>query len=195
MAQINLLKQSSTAPNLWVIVPKILVRLLLVVLVGILGYYGWLYFASKSVDKTILNTQNQIRADQQAALSVPGRDEVLTRQAQIKAFDDLVSQHVYWSQLFPRLAKSTFNKATYLSLKVGGADGVVTLNVNVNSLEDLDRYLQVFDLPEVSKYFNNVRVGAYHKIQGKGMTSYGFEVNMNYNSSIIQYIDPKSVKK
>ena len=189
MAQINLLKQSSTASNTWDNLPKILARLLIFVLIILVGYYAWLVIDTQSIASKTTSTQAEINLDKQKALSTAGRGEVLTRQLQLKDFQDLLAQHLYWSQLMPVIADATLKKATYSSLKVDG-EGLLTLAVNVPTLEDLDKYLQVFDLPQVNKYFSNVRISSYRKVQGPNSTGIAFEVNMNYNKSVIKYNAP-----
>jgi hypothetical protein len=189
VAQINLLKQSSTASNTWDNLPKILARLLIFVLIILVGYYAWLVIDTQSIASKTTSTQAEINLDKQKALSTAGRGEVLTRQLQLKDFQDLLAQHLYWSQLMPVIADATLKKATYSSLKVDG-EGLLTLAVNVPTLEDLDKYLQVFDLPQVNKYFSNVRISSYRKVQGPNSTGIAFEVNMNYNKSVIKYNAP-----
>jgi hypothetical protein len=186
VAQINLLKQSAPSNNLWEIIPKILTRVFAVVLIGLILYYAWLFFRSKSLDNQIAATKVQINTDRQSALNSPQRDELLVRQTQLKDLSGLISSHVYFSQLLPVLAQDTLKTASYSSLKAD-ASGNLTLAVTVPTLEDLDKYLQVFDLPEVNKNFSNVRIGGYTKVNIAGSTAISFQVNMQYNPSIIGY--------
>lgn len=186
MAQINLLKQPTQASDLWEKLPKFLVRGLAVILVFLVGYYGWLYFQSKKIDGEIIDLQSKINTDAQAAFNAPRRAELLTRQLQLKDLNSLIAAHVYFSKLMPKLAKATLSDASYSSLKVG-QDGLLVLSVHVSSLENLDRYLQVFDLPDVNKYFSDVRISSYHKVQGKDSTGISFQITMKYNGGIISY--------
>ncbi len=191
MAQINLLKQNTTGGDIGKNVPKILVWVLLIVLVLLLGFYGWLFFSSKSIDSKIAAAQIQINNDNQAALAPKGRDELLTRQQQLQSLSALIASHVYWSQLFKPLAAATLKNASYSSLTVGtGKD--LTLNVTVPTLEDMDKYMQIFNLPEFNQNFSNVRIGGFSKVQGKNSTSIGFQVKMQYDPKIIQYQPPSN---
>ena len=124
------------------------------------------------------------KEEKQKALDMSGRKELLVRQQQLKSFNDLVASHLYWSQLLPHIAQATYNKATYSNLKVA-TNGDLSLSVNVPDLSDMDRYLQVFDLPQVNKYFKQVRIGTYHKVQGKNSTTISFEVMMQFDQGII----------
>lgn len=186
MAQINLLKQPDSDSNLWSTIPKIFARVLAVVLLLLIGYYGWLYLDSNKVDREIVRLKAKINADRETAFSAPRRDELLTRQLQLKDVADLIASHVYFSQLMPKLANVTLKKASYSSLRVG-VEGQLILSVNVPSLEELDKYLQVFNVPEINQYFSDIRISSYHKVQDKISTSISFQVTMKYNPGIIVY--------
>ncbi len=187
MAQINLLKQQAgPSRNIWEIASKILVRITAVILLALITYYGWLYFRSKSIDKQIVKLQVQIENDQKKAFEAPERAELLTRQQQLKSLDGLIAQHIYWSQLMPKLAGSTLKKATYSNLRIT-SDGKLNLSVTVPTISDLDKYLQVFDLPEINKYFSNVRIGSFQNVQSKDSTSVRFDVMMDYNPQITKF--------
>ncbi len=187
MAQINLLKQAAPERNLWTILPKVFAKILLAVLVVLLAYYGWLILESNKVAKNIVSVENQIVEQKKTGLNMPKRDEVLIRQQQMQGITDVVNSHVYWSKLLPALAKVTLKKASYSNIKVG-TDGVLTMGVNVPTVADLDKYLQVFDLPAFNENFSDVRVGGYYKEQGKdNSSSIKFDVIMKYNPAIIQY--------
>ncbi len=186
MAQINLLKQSSVVDNSWELIPKLLARLFSVVLIVLVVYYVWLYFRYNSIVKKIVNTKTQIELTRAASMQVAGRNELLVRQQQIAALKDLLDGHIYWSQIMPKIAGVTLKKATYSNLKVSD-DGILRLVVNVPDLENLDKYLQVFNLPEVNKNFSGVNISGYHKVQSKDANSVSFEVSMKFNSAMIQY--------
>ena len=193
MAQINLLKQTSNTGNFWSSGPKIFVRLFLLVLLALVGYYVWLYIDLSSTGNQITSEQNKINADQQAALSIPNRDELFTRQQQVKDLESLIGGHVYWSQFFPELAKVTLKNASYSNMSVSTA-GDLTLSATVPTLEDLDKYMQVFDQPEFNKNFYDVRIAGFTKIQSKTSTAVQFSVRMKYNGGIIQYQNPTKTK-
>jgi hypothetical protein len=191
MAQINLLKQSSTGGDLEKNVPKFLIWVFLVVLVLLLSYYGWLFFESKSIDNKIAAAQTQIQSDSQTALADKGRGELLTRQQQLQSLSGLIAAHIYWSQLFKPLADATLKNASYSSLTVG-TDNDLTLSVTVPTLQDMDKFMQVFNLPEFDQNFSDIRIGGFTKSQDKNSTSIKFEVKMQYNPKIIQYQSPSN---
>lgn len=189
MAQINLLKQSSTGGGLNKDISKILIWVFLVILALLLAYYGWLFFESKNIDNKIGAAQIQINNDNQAALAAKGRGELLTRQQQLRSLSGLIASHIYWSQLFKPLAAATLKNASYNSLTVSSGNNL-TLSVTVPTLEDVDKYMQVFDLPQFYQNFSDVNIGGFSKFQDKNSTSIKFEVKMQYNPKIIQYQPP-----
>lgn len=194
MAQINLLKQSASAGHAWETGPKIFVRIFVALLIALVAYYAWLFFSIKNAAAQIVTLQNQISADKQTALSTPDRDQLLTRQLQIKDLQGIIAGHLYWSQLFKPLADVTLKTASYSSLRVG-TDGGLTMNVTVPTLTDLDKYMQVFDLPQFNKNFSEVHISGFNKIQGKNSTAIQFSVKMKYEQALIKYQDPNQVSK
>lgn len=186
MAQINLLKQKSTGSSLVEVLPTYLVWLFSVVLAGVLAYYGWLFYKMHSVSADISKTQDSITQTRNAIGQLKNTEELIARQQQLKALETLMDSHVYWSQLLPEIAKVTLKTASYSDLKMS-SDGTVSLAVSVPTFEDFDKFLQVFDLPEVYANFNNVRVSSFNKIEGDNSTSIKFDVNMNFNQALLKY--------
>lgn len=194
MAQINLLKQNTDGGVFKQFSPKILVQVLAGVLIILLGYYGFLFFQSKSTDNKIGETQRQIENYRQDALNVPNKEELFVRQQQIKSLKELIGGHLYWSQIFKPLAEVTLKNAKYSSIKVTSANSI-NLNVKVPSLADLDKYTQVFNLPEINKNFSNIRIGSYSKSQNATSTSIQFSVQMDYNPQLLIYQSPAFLGK
>ncbi len=186
MAQINLLKQKTVSENLWETLPGIFLKLLLVVALGVLAYYAWLYIKINKVNAEITTIKEQNAKNLSTAFSLGQRDEVLSRQAQLKEFSSLVDKHVYWSHLLPEVAKVTLKTASYSSLR-GVADGSMTLSVAVPSLNDLDKYLQVFDQPQFNKNFSDVKMGGFHKLVEEGTAMVKFDVQLKYNPNLLLY--------
>ncbi len=187
MAQINLLKQSVPEKNLWTILPNIFAKVLLVLLVLLAAYYGWKVLESKNIAKSIRALELKISEEKREGLTLPKRDEVLVRQQQLQALNQVVENHLYWTQIFPELARVTFNKAHYSSIKIG-ADGILNMTGTVPTINDLDKFLQVFDLPAFNKHFSDIRIGGYNKIQGQDNNStVDFDVMMKFNPELIKY--------
>lgn len=187
MPQINLLKQTGGGNKYQFLTPKILVWVFFVALILLAGYYGFIVYQGQQYQKDIADEQSKISAVVEEANKVSNRSELLIRQQQLQSLTGLIQNHVFWSQIFSALAHVTLNSANYTSLLVNSADKSLSLNATVPSLEDLDKYLQVFDQPAVAKNFNNVRIGGFTKIQSKNSTLIQFQVKMDFNPSIIQY--------
>lgn len=191
MSQINLLKQTGQGSGLKQFNPKILVQILIVVAILIGGYYGYLFFALKNTDSKIAKIQIEIAELNKQAISVKDREELFTRQQQIKSLEGLVGGHQYWSQFFPALAKATLKSANYTTLKAG-PDNTVTLTVRVPTLEDMDKYMQVFNIDDFNENFSNLKIAGYTKNQTEEaegvapVTYIEFRVQMQFNSGIIQ---------
>jgi len=186
VAQINLLKQQDSTSNFGQFLPGLFVKVLTVAVICLFAYYGWLFLKAKKLVNNISAAEKTISDSKTQAATMPGRDELLTRQAQLKELSGLISKHTYMSQLIPALAKVTLKTAIYTSLKSAG-DGNMTLSVALPDMNELDKFLQVFDRPEFSKNFNNLRIGSIHKVQSNGRLYYKFDVIMTYNTSLLNY--------
>src|SRR3989344_6778773 len=147
MEQINLLKQTGSPSNLKDIAPKYSIRIFLAILGLLVAYYAWLLFDFRHTQNKIFEQRAAVEKGRQESLSVPGRDELLTRQSQVNNLQPIIAQHTYWSQLFAELARVTLKTAGYSSLKAD-ALGNLNLNVTVPSLADFDKYSQVFDVSD-----------------------------------------------
>ena len=194
MAQINLLKQANGAGNFGDKIPKILARVLFLFLALLAAYYIWLFLSFRNTENKIVQTRKKINSEKQAALNMPERGQLFTRQSQIKALEGLISQHVYWSQLLPKLAQVTLKTASYGALS-SGADGTISMSVTVPTLADLDKYMQVFDLSQFNENFSDIRIGGFSKVQGKTSSFIQFQVKMKYNPAVINYQQPKEQAK
>jgi len=186
VAQINLLKQKKSSEGLVAMLPALLVKLLVVVLVAVVGYYGWLFFKINRTEKNIVNTQGEVTRVKQELVNVSNRGEIYTRQAQLMELNKLIDSHPYWSNVFPAIAKVTLKKAAYSNMVVNN-DGTATISVTVPTLEDVDRYLQVFDMADVSGNFSDLKVGAFHKSQEGDGISYKFDVRLKFNPVLLKY--------
>jgi hypothetical protein len=186
MAQINLLKQKTSSSVQWSVAAKIFARFLVLALVALVGYYAWLFFSINQLDAKILSVQQQINKDKEAAFNNKERDQLFTRQQQLQALDKLVASHLYWSSFLPDLAKLTFNKASYSSLQAT-SKGSLTIAATLPSLQDLDKYLQVFDIPEVNANFYDVKIGSFHEVPQGNTTVIKLDVQMTFDPTLLGY--------
>ena len=186
MAQINLLKQQKeSTSDILQTVTSISVKVLAFALLAVVMYYGYLYFNARAKTKKISDIQATIAAEQKDLGDPAERSKLFTRQQQLQELMKLVSSHPYWSSLLPVLAKSTLNSANYMKIQAL-TDGTLSLSVTVPSNEDLDKYLQVFDLPQFYNNFYDIRIGSISKTQVGNTLMTQFDVTMKFNTAILQ---------
>jgi hypothetical protein len=186
VAQINLLKQNKTSSFAQTGIVTILAKLSMVAVILLAIYYVWTFFRVRSVEGDIKALTERISVQKQELAQVEKRDEVLTRQAQLKELDGLISSHIYWSQLLPELAKVTLKQSTYLSFQAREEAGI-NLSVQVPTISDLDKFLQVFDSAKLNKYFSDLRIGAINKVQENENTFVRVDVQLKYNPELLKY--------
>jgi len=186
MPQINLLKQKTSSQVFLDYFPPLMVKILAVAVLVLVGVYVWKYVQARDLAKQIVEEQQAVSDTTQKAGSVPNRNEIYTRQAQLAAYNQLLGKHVYWSAVLPALAKSTLKGASYSSISMTN-EGTLTLTVTVPSLDSIDQYLQVFDQPEIYQNFYNLRIGAFRKIETAGGESYQFDAQLDFNPALLEY--------
>ncbi len=188
VAQINLLKQKSSSLASFDIVPSILVKVFAGALIALVVYYGWIYIRINKTNAEIASIQEQIAQGRKDVVNTKERNELLTRQAQLKELNGVLGKHAYWSQIFPEIARVTLKTAKYSDIKASD-EGDFSLSVEVPNISDFDKYLQVFDNPKFNANFSDLRVSGYHKSQDseENMANIKFDVKMKYNSSILNY--------
>jgi hypothetical protein len=186
MPQINLLQQQKKSPDeLWRTVSAWSVKFFLAVLVLLVAYYVYLIVAVNGKNQGITSLEQQLLAQQQDLSKISGKEELFTRQQQLQQLMTLVAGHPYWSNLLPALASATLKTANFVSFQAMN-DGTITLSVSVPSTQDLDEFLQVFDLPEFNQNFYDIKVGSIGKAEVGNQLLTQFNVNMTYNPSLLQ---------
>ena len=186
MAQINLLKQNSKNSNIVDIFWSSIVKALVLVVLGIVVFYGTLYFKIKKTTENVSELEQSIQVANKDIGSVQGKEELVTRQAQLKELGIILSKHQYWSQFIPEIAKVTLKSANYVSLEAM-SDGSLTLILVVPDMTELDKFLQVFDSPSLNKNFSDLRLGAIGTVQREGKIAYQVQVRIKYNTELLKY--------
>ncbi len=158
MSDINLLQNPSAQSSVIsgrsrVFLARILMFALVVV---VLGYVGLKFFSWQN-GKTMAQTQTAVVAAQNEALNDKQRKELITRQGQSKELDSLVKNHMYWSYMLPELAKVTLRTARYTEISTDD-QGKLLVTASLPSYEDLEKYMQIYDLPEYNQQFSNVKI-------------------------------------
>lgn len=186
MAQINLLKQKQPSVFTRIGLLAIFSKLALLGLLVLVIFWTWFFFQSKSASKDIQVLDERVAKQKQELSENDRRDEIITRQAQLKKFDVLISGHLYWSQLLPELAKVTLKKASYLSFRAE-SEGGINLAVKLPSIADLDKFLQIFDSAKINRYFSDLKMGGISKVVEKDNAYVRVDVQLKYNPELLQY--------
>ncbi|GEM_PF-780626 len=185
MAEINLLNQKSTShANIGNLISSIVVKAVLAILLGVVVYYGYLFYKIKTTEATIIQMQNKIKDNQEKIKNFDKRDEIITRQGQLKELKELYKNHLYWSKLIPELSRVTLRTASYLNFSAT-ADGKVTLAAVVPDYASLDKFLSVFDLPEFNRCINDVKLLNISKSQRADTLETKFDLQLKYNPELI----------
>ncbi|MBL8029782.1 MAG: hypothetical protein JNN11_00875 [Candidatus Doudnabacteria bacterium] len=184
MAEINLLKNPSGNASTWQTAASVLVKVLVFLAVGVVAYYVFLYFKLESAKDEVVMVENNIVENKKAALNMPGREELLSRQLQLKEFAAVTAGHAYYSKFLPALAKVTLKNAYFTNISLNN-QGKMSMQAVVPTLLDLDKFLQVFNDPLVSSNFYNVRLGGFTKAEDQNGPVYTFNIQLDFNPAIL----------
>ncbi len=185
MAQINLLDTEQThgfRRNGYSWLSKGMLALLLLTAL----FYGYMYIRQGSLQKQINEAREKTAEAQSQATNNTDRDELITRQGQVAALNPLIDDHVYWSGLLPELARISLRQSNYVTISAA-ANGNLVMSVEMPTYADLDKFLQVFDLPEYNKQFKDVRVLSISKGAEEGAVSYIMRVQLAFNKDFIKH--------
>ncbi len=184
MAQINLLGSSDLGKKSG-FPTTLLGRVLFVVLILVLVYYTYLFFSIRSKTSAIAEMEQRIAQAQSESLSNIDRKELLTRQQQLQNANDLIKTHVYWSYFLPELAKVTLQNSSYLDITTQN-NGIVELTLVVPNYAEMDKVLQVFDLPQFNQQFSDVKIVSIGKSQQKDVIRNELKVQLKFNTDYIR---------
>lgn len=184
MAQINLLGSNASVKNTRFL-PTLLVRIFIVALVLVVIYYGYLFFTLKSKTNAIADVQQKIAQAQSESLANQDRKELLVRQQQLQNANDLIKKHVYWSYFLPELARVTLQNGSYLDI-TSQNNGIVDLSLTVSDYAEMDKVLQVFDLPQFNQEFSDVKIVSVGKSQDKDVIRNQLKIQLKFNTDFIK---------
>lgn len=164
MSDINLLDQESSISKIKNRSKQWLSKLVGLVLVLSLLLYGYLFYQGWNLEKKVSESETKIEEYRSDIQNNKKRQELITRQGQLKSANDLLDKHMYWSTLLPELARVTLTNAKYTNIEAN-TEGQLSLTVSLPSYSDAEKYLQIFDLPEYNKNFSNVKLLTLTKTQ------------------------------
>jgi hypothetical protein len=185
MPQINLLDQESRAGgNTLANAPLYMVRLLVAIFIVLLLYWAFLFVESKLTTGKIAGIQQTIIAKQKQLLENNSRKELILRQGQLASVKTLIASQEKWSKLLPELARVTLQSARYMSFNADG-QGNARMVVNVPNYKEMDKFLQVFNLPEFNNEFSQVTVSGVSRVQQGDVPMVRFDVGIKYDKSFL----------
>lgn len=186
MPQINLLKQQSPGESFLKLLPSLLVKLFVVLVLVLLGYYAWLFIRIGKLESDIKTSEANYAETLKKVVTTKNRNEVYTRQLQLKQFKTLLSGHIYWTNFFPALGQVTL-KSAYFSNITASKEGELTLTVHVPDLENIDQFMQIFNQPDFNKTFNALKIGDFRLVQTDQSRDFTFEAHLKFSPAILGY--------
>ena len=188
MPEINLLRtdsSSSTSSADYTGIAKLVSRLLGFVLLLVIVATVAVFVMNWLNGRKLQTVNDDIKTAQASALSNKDRSELITRQNQLVHLEKLIDGHLYWSYLLPEMARVTLKSARYTSIIADG-DGTMTLVVNLPSYEDVEKYMQIFDLPEYNQQFSNVRIVSINPAQSDSTIVTQLTIELTFNPAYIK---------
>jgi hypothetical protein len=187
MSEINLLHTDS-ADSSGVnngLAATLLARLLLLLVILAIVFYAVLYFYNWQSNRTLTSVNSQIKSLQTEAVKNKDRNELVTRQEQLTKLETLIDKHLYWSYLLPELARVTLKSAHYTNI-TAKSDGKLQLSVSLPSYADVEKYMQIFDLPEYNQQFSNVRIVGIDTVQKETNIETLLRLELTFNADYIK---------
>lgn len=190
MAQINLLKRTTAdASGSWNTIANILVKVLVLAVLGMAGYFAYTYISVGRVAKNQDTLEQSISKLKIEISSNKDRNEIVMRQAQLSELDAIITSHVYWTEVIPEFAKATLRSATINAFKAV-SDGTISISLTVPDVAEMDKFFQIFDLATYNKYFSDVRVSGIATVEQDGIISKQAEVKLQFDTSLLTYKEP-----
>ncbi len=185
MAQINLLGTHAPKVQYSSLISSFIVKGLGIILALLLLYYGYLVLAAGQQKKTITTLEEEVATIEQQFNNNQQKNQLFTRQTQLKDLELLLKRHVYWSGIIGELSRVTLKASSYSSFTVTD-EGSIQASVEVPNYVELDKFLQVFDLPQFNKQVSNVKIRSITKVQRENALSISAKIEFNYNADSLR---------
>lgn len=187
MANINLLstENTTTSASFSRRLIGLLARLLALVLLALFAYYGYLIYDARNTSSKLQEVKEKTAQAQRDALGNKDRLELITRQGQLQGLDKLIKGHVSWSYLLPELARVSLRTASFASVEAA-ANGKMILTASLPDYKEVDKFLQIFDLPEYNEQFSDVKVMSVTKAQQGSILVTQLKIQLTFNPEFIK---------
>ena len=159
--------------------------LVLFLLIIVVVAYAIIYVHTWRSNTKLVEVKQQVQTLQQEALADNGRNELVTRQQQLAELETLISDHVYWSYLLPELSRVTLKSARYSRIEAD-KNGTLNLTVILSSYSDVEKYMQIFDLPEYNQQFSNIRITNIGTAQKDTAVEVELRLQLTFNAEYIK---------
>ncbi len=185
MPEINLLQRESKIPSVSTgVLSRVISRSVLVLLIISLLGYGLIYLLTYQSKNKLEDVTKQVESAKYNLSVNTDRNEVITRQAQLIELEKLVNNHLYWSYLLPELARVTLKSAKYSNI-TADSTGNLALTVTLPSYGDIEKFMQIFDLPEYNQQFSNVQIVGIGKSEKDSTLQTELRVKLNFDPAFI----------
>jgi len=164
---------------------SLLTGFFVLILILFIAYYGFLLFRGRQLAKDITSTQAKIVESEAKIRNNSEKNEVFTRQAQIADLKTLLATHLNWSRVVPELARVTLRSASYTDFLAESGNNIV-MTVEVPNYVELDKFLQVFDLPQYSQNISHVKIRSIAKIQQEDSLKLRAKIEFTYNEDSLK---------
>lgn len=186
MADINLLQNriEESGINTSPVARAVAKILMLLVVLAIIGY-GFLFFTDWRTKTKLAKVNEKIQAVQASAITNKDRLELITRQEQLIELETLIDNHTYWSYLLPELARVTIKTAKLTEINAKD-NGKLSLTATLPTYEEIEKFLQIFDLPEYNQQFSNVKIESINRIISESSVATELRLQLIFNPEYIK---------
>lgn len=164
---------------------RIISRVLMLLVLAVVASYILLLFAGWHAKSKLTEVNDKIQAVQASAIANKDRLELVTRQEQLSELETLVNNHTYWSYLLPELARVTLKTAKYSEIDAED-DGKLTLTATLPNYEEIEKFMQIFDLPEYNQQFSNVKILGINRVVSETSVATQLRVELTFNPQYIK---------
>jgi len=180
MAEINLLgtdrQQQQKRKNFGSLITAIFV----ILLVLLFAFYGYLLLRGRQLGTDTTELQAQIAQAEQDIRNNSEKNQLFTRQAQLADLQKLLRDHLNWSRIVPELSRVTLRSTAYTDFS-SEDDGTIVMTLDAPNFVELDKFLQVFDLPQYAQNVSDVRIRSISKAQEDDSLRLRAKIEFTYN--------------
>lgn len=124
------------------------------------AFYGALYYKKREIIRQLSNSSQQISELEKEILSFSDLNvEIKTLGDEIKAFNSVLSKHVYWTNFFNLLERYTVQEVYYSGFSAGN-DGAMTLKAVGKDYNAVARQLKVLGQDSAKEFVSRASISS-----------------------------------